>query len=117
MNTTPGYQYEPLLDPGTHIRLLQIHRCDRDAMTECTLTPWQLAEATPYHAISYTWGGPKSTTNMIINQTTMAIRQNCDDALRQAYAAKNDAFIWIDAICINQEDNEEKGLQVGIMSD
>jgi hypothetical protein len=119
MEASPGpsqYEYEPLPDPGTHIRLLQIPQCHADTTLHCRFTSWRLTEAPRYHAISYTWGDPELTTNILINQRNMIVRSNCEYALRQAHAASPGAYIWIDAICINQEDSEEKGHQVAIMA-
>jgi hypothetical protein len=110
------YYYEPLPNPRTYIRLLQIQTCNFNATIQCTLTQWLHEEAPPYCAISYTWGDPNLTSTIGINLKSMIVRQNCEGALRQAHAAGPWAYFWVDAICINQEDNAEKSHQVAIMA-
>jgi hypothetical protein len=110
------YYYEPLPDPRTYIRLLQIYKCNTNATLHCTLTQWPLKETPPYCAISYTWGDPTLTTTLVTNLKSVTIRQNCIDALRQAHAVEPLAYFWVDAICINQGDNVEKSQQVAIMA-
>ncbi|KAF1834400.1 HET-domain-containing protein [Decorospora gaudefroyi] len=110
------FRYEPLPDSRTYIRLLQIQHSEPEQTIRCTLTPFLLEKAPPYHAVSYTWGDPKSTTSITLNHRNMVIRENCDYALRQASAAHHGAYLWIDAICINQHDNAEKSHQVAIMA-
>jgi hypothetical protein len=117
---SPGpsqYQYEPLPDPRTHVRLIQIQQCHPDTTIQCKFTSWLLEDAPAYHAILYTWGDPKLTPNILINHKNMIVRSNCEYALQQAYATCPVAYVWIDTICINQQDSEEKGHQVGIMAD
>ena len=46
------------------------------------------------------------------------VRQNCQYALGQArFHQVEDCLIWIDAICINQDNTDEKNGQVGIMGE
>lgn len=45
------------------------------------------------------------------------ITANCDAALRRLRDLNEPRVLWIDAICINQEDQSERSLQIGIMQD
>ena len=45
----------------------------------------------------------------------MTVRRNCADVLRQLARLKTTEYYWVDAICINQSDHHEKGVQVNII--
>jgi hypothetical protein len=83
------YQYEPLPDPRTHVRLLQIQQCHPDTTIQCKFTSWLLEDAPAYHAISYTWGDPKLTTNILIVKR-QGWGESCSIRLweREAYVLK-----------------------------
>jgi hypothetical protein len=67
-----------------------------------------------YIALSYTWGDPTDTVPILLNGETFHIRKNLYLALWQFRLppGHGSLFYWIDAICINQEDAEERNTQV-----
>jgi hypothetical protein len=109
------FKHEPLPDAKTHIRLLQITQGSWDQPVKCVVAAWPLDTVPTYTAISYTWGDPSETTDMELNGTRFLARRNCEYALQQAYSADPKTYYWIDAICINQQDDEEKSYQVTMM--
>ncbi|KAH8751669.1 heterokaryon incompatibility protein-domain-containing protein [Diaporthe sp. PMI_573] len=116
------FQHNPLQDAKTHIRLLKVVSVvkSRAIPVHCELGTFPIAEAPPYRAISYTWGDPAPLTSILVNEQQMDVRLNCEYALRQASQdddATGDSFIWIDSICVNQHDNDEKGAQVAMMGE
>lgn len=104
--------YEPMPDAGTHIRLLKILTAEEDRPVECTLKTWPKDDAPPYIAISYTWGDPAENTLVVVDKRNLGVRSNCDYVLRQASSYDISQYYWLDAICINQADAVEKGMQV-----
>ncbi|KAJ0108675.1 hypothetical protein J7T55_015109 [Diaporthe amygdali] len=113
---TDYFKHKQLPDARTYIRLLEINSVDqtRDISVHCKLTTWLKAAAPAYTAISYTWGDPNLLATILINGKRMKVRRNCEDVLRQPCRNKN-GYFWIDAICINQADNDEKSFQVAKM--
>ncbi|KAI0852446.1 heterokaryon incompatibility protein-domain-containing protein [Daldinia vernicosa] len=118
------FVHTPMTDARNQIRLLQIHHAKRDEPVHCSLSTWSLSKLPPYHAISYTWGDPSQTTYISINKQPLKVRRSCEYVLRQAkwhernlrnLCAWRHRYYWIDAICINQTDNEEKSHQVQMM--
>ncbi|TPX13813.1 uncharacterized protein E0L32_005757 [Thyridium curvatum] len=84
--------------------------------TDASRKESSLPPAPPYYAVSYTWGrSPKDTTLIHINGQEMKVRKNCDYVLRQARWCGGSRFFWVDAICINQADMDEKSHQVAMM--
>jgi hypothetical protein len=64
-----------------------------------------------YKALSYTWGNPNLTNSILIAGKTFWISAKLYDALQHLRVGEH-LVIWIDAICINQKDDEEKAWQV-----
>ncbi|KAI3320661.1 heterokaryon incompatibility protein-domain-containing protein [Xylariaceae sp. AK1471] len=73
-----------------------------------------------YIALSYAWGPPEHTATIIVNGQSIKVRANLEFALRQFRGMtyfKSLGQIWINSLCINQDDNLEKQRQVQMMAD
>ena len=84
-----------------------------------TLEEFDLEEAPSYAAISYTWG-PADERALICNDRLMYVSRNAALALYHALHAqtsRNEVYIWIDQICIEQSNLDEKGQQVSHMGE
>ncbi|KAF4848561.1 D-xylose 1-dehydrogenase [Colletotrichum siamense] len=112
-----AFSYEALPDEKAYIRLLEVQELDTTAVygVRCQLTAWPLEHAPGFHAISYTWGDPEQTTFIHVNGKLLKVRRNCEYALKQARCHGGTRFHWVDAICINQSDHQEKSHQVQMM--
>ncbi len=87
-----------------------------DGLPECTLEKVPLANTLEYNAISYTWGNEKPTASIVCNGERLAVTPHVLGALRRLHAYLSPLRkIWIDSICIDQQDNEEKNTQVPLM--
>jgi hypothetical protein len=113
----PAFVHDHLPDSKTHIRLLQVLQGNFEQHVICTLSIWPLDSAPPYNAISYTWGDPSSTVDITVDGRNMVVRQNCEYVLQQAFTKKNKEIqhLWVDAICIDQSEIQERGHQVALM--
>lgn len=65
-----------------------------------------------YEALSYVWGDAKLTSPIVISGVSFNATKNLRDALLLLRLADTPRVLWVDAICINQDDVEEKELQV-----
>ncbi|EUC47207.1 hypothetical protein COCMIDRAFT_52629, partial [Bipolaris oryzae ATCC 44560] len=81
----------------------------------CRLRSHQLNSAPPYEALSYTWGDEESTCRISLDGLPFDIRPNLRNALRRLRQSSSTRTIWIDAICINQNNKDEKSIQVPLM--
>lgn len=116
---SPGvFRYTPLADLESQIRLLRLQPgADEDGIA-CDMQVYGVAEAPEYRAISYTWGDELPLAQIRVNGEAMMVRANCAYVLWQAQLhSDEDALIWIDGICINQQDLDEKASQVAMMGD
>ncbi|KAE9367580.1 hypothetical protein N431DRAFT_290748, partial [Stipitochalara longipes BDJ] len=64
-----------------------------------------------YTAISYMWGSPEDTKTITVNGIPVAVGKNLAAALDYLRSSLVDK-VWIDAICINQADVNERNAQV-----
>lgn len=69
----------------------------------------------PYKALSYTWGDNQMTHDIYVNGKKLTITLSLAFALYHLRPKTKPLRIWIDQICINQEDKQEKTEQVGFM--
>lgn len=76
-----------------------------------------------YEALSYTWGAGEITecaqvesNDQGTGRTTLGMRPNLSSALRHLRLPSETRVLWIDAMCINQEDLQERSEQVKRMA-
>jgi hypothetical protein len=94
------------------IRLLQRNRQSSPKELSYTLHVVKHDAAPQYAAISYMWGLPPDDKLIYINNLKAYVRQNCLDALQKVHQHDEYEFIWLDFICIDQTNLEEKSRQV-----
>ncbi|KAL2694300.1 hypothetical protein Neosp_000877 [[Neocosmospora] mangrovei] len=70
-----------------------------------------------YTALSYTWGSRRSLRKVTLNGFSRGITVNLDLALRTLRSTHGPVTVWADALCIDQEDVEDKSTQVDLMND
>ena len=72
-----------------------------------------VAHVVTYDAISYTWEGQKNSQSVLCNESTLPVTKNVYEPLAALrYSSQQHRYLWIDAICINQNDDNEKAIQV-----
>ncbi|KAM0482238.1 hypothetical protein ACHAP7_004468 [Fusarium lateritium] len=107
---TDKYQYDYL--PTGSIRLLRLVSIRPAIRLE--IEHVSLDSNPVYNALSYTWGEPVFSHRININNHFLTVTPSlhaCLEHFEQYIGAK----IWIDALCINQTDDEEKSRQVQAM--
>ncbi|KAH6690806.1 heterokaryon incompatibility protein-domain-containing protein, partial [Leptodontidium sp. MPI-SDFR-AT-0119] len=68
----------------------------------------------PYNALYYVWGAPDFNKSLSIDKQELRITHNLHAILRHLRYPDRMHTLWIDAICINQQDRTEKGPQVAL---
>ncbi|KAM0689102.1 hypothetical protein Q7P36_011179 [Cladosporium allicinum] len=65
-----------------------------------------------YEALSYAWGDNNFTHSVVCNGTPFTVTANLHEALVHLRQNNSHRFLWVDALCINQYDLEEKARQI-----
>ncbi|KAL7928956.1 heterokaryon incompatibility domain-containing protein [Trichoderma chlorosporum] len=69
-----------------------------------------------FEALSYTWGPPSVTKDIIINGVAFPVTTNLYAFLETYQKVNQGVDLWIDAICVNQSDLLEKNHQIPMMN-
>lgn len=96
-------------------RLLSIRPGHAPCEYNYSLKHENISNPPPYKALSYAWRDPTANHEIKVNGGTFAINSNLKTALKYLDLEDEEA-IWIDAICINQDDDQEKSRQIAAMS-
>lgn len=109
--------YHPPLYDEERIRILTILPGGAYNQLRCLLTVVSLASDEPYEALSYTWGSAESPRSILIGieGQVLEVRRNLYDALLHLRQPNGTRRMWIDAICINQDNRRERSRQVRMM--
>lgn len=111
----------PGKDEDRYIRLLKLHAVSKTdgpkTTVECSLSQTRLRDTPSYEAVSYRWGNEDKSTNRMIrlDGVEWEVRDNLWRLLCEFRCFNEDRILWVDAICINQDDIIEKSFQVQLM--
>ncbi|KAH7068336.1 heterokaryon incompatibility protein-domain-containing protein [Paraphoma chrysanthemicola] len=101
---------------GRLFKLLFIHPTQhQDQYLQCSCLPFELDAAPPYEALSYAWGPPEPAVELQCNGLGFTVRPELANALAHMRLQNCTRIVWTDAICINQDDVEERNHQVPLM--
>ena len=104
------FPYPPL--SGTQIRYITIHPSNgASGRAQCTLHQAPL-EDVEFDALSYAWGDTSVTETIIVSGKPFRATTNLVACLKQLATRPGETGLWVDAICINQNDVDERNLQV-----
>ncbi|KAH8672584.1 heterokaryon incompatibility protein-domain-containing protein, partial [Tricladium varicosporioides] len=87
---------------------------------ECQLEYVFLEDCPEFAALSYVWGDPNDKVRIILNGKEFLVTRNLYKSLEFLTGVHNDGekmLYWIDAICINQTNVQERSGQVLRMRD
>lgn len=125
MTSTTSYEHLPL-EHEKSIRVLVLFPSqNRDDDVQFRLLTKRLSHSDlkdiepTYEALSYTWGDPTDTARIYSDQganASLEVTRNCFNALKALRQSHERRYMWIDAICINQNDLEERSRQVRLMA-
>ena len=118
------YENQPLRSERNEIRLIRFlfdeslspPRPSRDGPLECTMETVSLDDQSLKHsALSYCWGPPDFDHEVSCNGHSIAVTMNVSLALLSVRRRLPSAAIWVDQLCINQSDLEERRSQLLLM--
>jgi ankyrin repeat protein len=109
------FKYTSIDLEGSTFRLIRILAAESPSEIQCELfEAWLTRDnnGIPYEALSYTWGGTQQNFKIGMNGSEMYITQNLYEALQHLRFPDQDRILWVDALCIDQSNNKERGHQV-----
>jgi hypothetical protein len=116
-----GSLYTTLDTSRDEIRLLEITSVEP---VVCKLSIVSLLDEPEFSALSYTWGDASVTEPIIVEGQSIAVTTSLTHALKAVYFQWTEGCcsddnsghrIWVDAVCINQPDIQEKNSQIPLM--
>ncbi|KAL8805983.1 MAG: hypothetical protein Q9182_001640 [Xanthomendoza sp. 2 TL-2023] len=127
------YQYTPLKKEAKEIRLLTLLPDILETPIHITIKTVVLSDkkVPKFEALSYAWGDPADRLDIFVKlkpskrdilqwiknpkragPTTLPVTRNLAEALKHLRLEDRPRVFWIDAICVNQQDPEERSNQV-----
>ncbi|KAK1542186.1 heterokaryon incompatibility protein [Colletotrichum paranaense] len=113
----------PILWGSQEIRMLELDSGDKDSLLHGSFQNVELdSKRARYEALSYTWADSSGDSTrcrpMFIGSywDIIPITRNCENALRSIrLVGESFRSIWVDSLCINQDDTDERNAQVALM--
>ena len=116
---------------ASEFRLLRLTPDSKPGHVKCDMQVFDFRAAVlpKYFTLSYVWGKPTFTEVVTVNRQQVLVTPNLLEVLEtlhmpvadiHAEAIINDlpsTWFWVDGICINQADQDERGKQVRLMSE
>lgn len=117
--TTFPLTYSSRLDSEDHqIRLLIVEPAtSANEPIVCSLTTTDLPSEQSFDALSYCWGAASSMDLLAVNGQDISVSSSVTAALRRIRHETHGLALWIDQICINQSDRDERDEQVRLMAE
>ncbi|KAH6639190.1 heterokaryon incompatibility protein-domain-containing protein [Boeremia exigua] len=120
-NKPERYQHKSLQNGSTG-RLVTLLPGGVGTPLRCQIIEVQDFENTPYEALSYTWGNEILSESVQVYESAdieqadrlLPLTRNLSEAL-QRLRSDEPQTLWIDALCIDQDNHEEKANQVARM--
>ncbi|KAL8335352.1 hypothetical protein RB598_009515 [Gaeumannomyces tritici] len=116
--------YSPLDETARQIRLLRLYPASPDDSLEVEIYISSLEENPVYEALSYVWGDPSENpdsepTEICIRGTgKWTVTPNLRGALTTLrHQTTEPRTLWVDALCIDQSNKNERSSQVRVMRD
>lgn len=110
------YTYQPVTT--SQIRLVTVTQPVQDGPLQASIEHVELNPEDPvkYTALSYCWGDPSTLIELQCDGRVLSVTPSLYEALGEIIKFSPHKALWIDQICINQEDFDEKSKQVSKMN-
>ncbi|KAF2433571.1 HET-domain-containing protein [Tothia fuscella] len=101
--------------PTNAIRVLELLPGEQDDVIHSRLQTKEFKDEPTYEGLSYAWGDASEPVKIMCSGVEMMVGRNLAGALHHIRDETESRYIWADAICINQNDMEERSQQVQMM--
>jgi hypothetical protein len=111
-----GFSYEPLPQEDGRPRERLLHLPEDDGAAVHTISVHELDGAPQFCALSYVWGVETASEWIRADGKALAVRPNLAGVLNQLRWKVQPRYMWIDAVCVNQTNLQERNSQVQMMA-
>lgn len=110
--------YEQLDPTLSEIRLLVVEAGSSHDQIKCRTKVISLTSGSQsqYETISYCWGDATKRSTIFLNEVEVDIPASSCAALVRVRLQNGPRVVWIDAVCVNQIDLDERSTQVSLMT-
>ncbi|KAI0455653.1 heterokaryon incompatibility protein-domain-containing protein [Xylaria acuta] len=108
------YQHEELRP--LEFRLVRLFS-KRMSTVKCEIVHSSLTDPPRYTAISYAWGDPDDKRSIQMGDINISIAVSLFGALDAVRKREEDILVWADALCIDQQNRDERSEQVQLMTE
>ncbi|KAK4446763.1 heterokaryon incompatibility protein-domain-containing protein [Podospora aff. communis PSN243] len=121
-NVPGAYRYTPITKSGG-IRLLRLQPSEREGSSiHCSLFHYsqplnnKFQRSDLYEALSYVWGNALERRRIFVDGFQFEVTWNLHRALEHLRHPVLERILWVDAVCIDQQNDDEKAHQVASMA-
>lgn len=101
--------WQPLAASKQEIHLLVLHPApDPEKEPSCELRSVSLHDEPTYEALSYCWGDTSDQRTILLHGIQYQATRNLFQALKALRYQQEPRYLWVDAVCINQNDLDER---------
>lgn len=111
------YRQYPIAESSKDIRLITLEPGFWDEPISCTIRVVSLDDSPRYETLSYAWGDAQVKEPIQLNGHVVEVTVNLFSALKHLRSQMEKRVLWVDALCIDQQDKDEKSWQVSMMGD
>lgn len=111
--------FDELKLESQEIRLIRIENHLQENTLHYRIWHANLDQAPVFYALSYCWGAPVAETalkTILLNGSSTKVRPNLYAFLKRAAVCMPHVWLWVDSLCIDQEDILGRNHQVSIMA-
>lgn len=101
----------------SQVRILILLQGESSQEIQCNLRTISLLDEPTYTALSYTWGDALDQIPIHVDDFDVLVTSNLASALVHLRNIDSDVALWVDALCINQDDADERRTQIPLMHD
>ncbi|RKL30367.1 hypothetical protein BFJ72_g11481 [Fusarium proliferatum] len=115
---TDRFQYKPFDLESAGFRLVLLEKGTQPQL-RCRIVQAYLDEKVifTYEALSYSWGWKTTQHEIVVDGKILSITESLYDALYHLRNPDEDRMLWVDALCIDQNNIKERGHQVNRMGE
>ncbi|KAI1735500.1 heterokaryon incompatibility protein-domain-containing protein, partial [Xylaria scruposa] len=116
MDASSSYSYMPL-KATNEVRLMNLLPSQDSSPISVEIFHVMLDYNPQYEALSYAWGLKDDAFHVLAGSAKIAISTNLHEALQHLRSTQHKRTLWIDALCIDQNNDKERSQQISLMRD